>query len=32
MPKEMNGKQVAELVDTLMNNMNPDYDIDLFVN
>jgi hypothetical protein len=28
----MNGKDVAELVDTLMNNMNPDYDIDLFVN
>jgi len=32
MLKDMNGKQVAELVDTLMNNMNPDYDIDLFVN
>ena len=32
MPKEMNGKDVAELVSKLMNNMNSQYDEDLFVN
>ena len=32
MPKEMNGKDVAQMVCRIMNNMNPDYDIDLFVN
>ena len=30
MPKEMNGKQVAELVADLMSNMNSGYDTDLF--
>jgi len=32
MPKEMNGKDVAQMVSKLMNNMNSQYDEDLFVN
>jgi hypothetical protein len=32
MPKDMNGKDVAAMVSKLMNNMNSQYDEDLFVN
>ena len=32
MPKDMNGKDVGKMVSDLMNNMNSQYDEDLFVN
>jgi hypothetical protein len=32
MPKDMNGKDVGKMVSNLMNNMNSQYDEDLFVN